>query len=102
MSKQTNFNDSWLPDPVFSSWLGKDKDTTKARCLLCGGGSFSLGNMGKQALISHAKGKKHQQKVKLSESVKKEQDTFGSFVKSQPESVAAPNPKPDAAVTEHS
>ena len=99
MSKQTNFNDSWLSDPVFSSWLGKDKDTTKARCFLCGGGSFSLDNMGKQALISHAKGKKHQQKVKLSESVKKEQDTFGSFfVKSQPESVAAPNPKLDAAV----
>ena len=56
--------------------------------------------MEKQALISRAKGKRHQQKVKLSESVKKEQDTFGSlFVKSQPESAAAPSPKPDAAVT---
>ena len=65
MSKLTNFNDSWLLDPVFSLWLGKDKDINKARCILCGGGSFALGNMGKQALISHAKEKKASTESKI-------------------------------------
>jgi len=54
MSKQTLFNDCWLKDPEFSSWVGKNsKNENKARCLICGGGSFTLGNMGKQALRSH-------------------------------------------------
>ena len=40
-----------------------EKDNHKARCIVCGL-TFELSNMGKQALISHSKGKKHDEKMK--------------------------------------
>ena len=40
-----------------------------------------MGNMGKQALISHAKGKKHKDKMLLMAKVKSEQSTLSGFLK---------------------
>ena len=63
-NKKTVFNDLWLKEPQYSSWLGKAKDSTKASCHLCGV-FFELGNMGRKALNSHAKGKKHVAKMEI-------------------------------------
>lgn len=63
-SKKTLFNDTWLSEAQFSSWIAKSKHNNKARCKICGV-SFELGNMGRQALLSHAQAKKHQSKVAL-------------------------------------
>jgi len=82
MSKQTLFNDNWLLDSQFKEWIGKDtKNLNKARCMICGGGSFALGNMGKQALGSHAKGKKHCGKVSFMSKNKSEQNVMSLFAK---------------------
>ncbi|XP_048580627.1 uncharacterized protein LOC116610226 [Nematostella vectensis] len=61
MSKRTVFNNLWLQDPLFP-WVAQAQESTKARCKMCSV-TFELGNMGKQALISHAKGKKHLRRV---------------------------------------
>lgn len=80
MSKSTKFNTEWLKDPQFSSWVGVDPNSnTKARCILCGV-KFELGNMGRQALISHAKGKKHELKVNITCKVKQENKSLDMFV----------------------
>ena len=64
MSQQTSFNSAWLQEELFKPWLGTvEKDNHKARCIVCGL-TFELSNMGKQALISHSKGKKHVKKMK--------------------------------------
>ena len=79
MSKVTRFSDTWLFDPAFSSWIAKDNNyLTKFRCCLCGG-RYALGNMGRTALISHARGKKHTSRVVLSAKVMKEQHTLAAF-----------------------
>ena len=57
--KKTLFNEDWLKDSQFSSWIARSIHKDKARCKLCAT-HFQLGNMGKQALLSHARGKKHQ------------------------------------------
>jgi len=76
MSKITRFSDQWLSNPLFASWLGKDvQSLQRFRCCLCGG-TYELGNMGKQALFSHMRGKKHDLKVQLSVKAKKEQPTL--------------------------
>ena len=58
-SKKTLFNEDWFKDPQFSSWIARSIHKDKARCKVCAT-AFLLGNMGKQALLSHARGKKHQ------------------------------------------
>ena len=78
-NKQTIFNEDWVKEPEFSSWVVKDpKSNTKARCKVCGH-SFLLGNMGRMALISHSKGKKHKNKVQLSRELKKKTESISSF-----------------------
>ena len=57
--KKTLFNEDCLKDSQFSSWIARSIHKDKARCKLCAT-DFQLGNMGKQALLSHARGKKHQ------------------------------------------
>lgn len=60
--KKTLFNSAWLQDENFSSWLKKDNNNTNAAyCKFCMK-SFSLSNMGRQALLSHASGNKHKSK----------------------------------------
>ena len=57
--KKTLFNEDWLKDSQFSSWIARSSHKDKARCKVCAT-DFQLGNMGKQARLSHARGKKHQ------------------------------------------
>ena len=49
-----------------------EKDNHKARCVVCGL-TFELINMGKQALISNSKGKKHVEKMKYASKMKQQQ-----------------------------
>jgi hypothetical protein len=82
ISKQTSFNSNWLTDTEFKCWVGKDpNNVNQARCVICGGGAFYLGNMGKQPLISHAKGKKHTEKLALVTRIKKENTMMSHLVK---------------------
>lgn len=58
------FQSDWLIDPDFNFWLAEVKnDSQSAKCKLCNV-TFSLSNMGKTAIKSHAKGLKHISKVK--------------------------------------
>ncbi|CAL4148044.1 unnamed protein product [Meganyctiphanes norvegica] len=89
-SKQTIFNTEWIKDKEFSSWVVVDpKSNTKAHCNVCGH-SFQLGNMGRKALTSHAKGKKHNVNVRLSSKVKQETQSIDSFF-SKPSSTSMEN-----------
>ena len=66
-NKKTIFNPLWLEDDEFKSWLCRSKESDKARCKLCKK-DFEISNVGRQALISHASGKKHKEidiKIKL-------------------------------------
>ncbi|XP_047990547.1 uncharacterized protein LOC125229685 [Leguminivora glycinivorella] len=59
MSKKTTFNCEWQLNDKFKPWLEPVKnDHFSAYCKLCKK-SFTLSNMGEQALSSHMKGKKH-------------------------------------------
>ena len=79
MSRQTSFNSAWLQEELFKPWLGTvEKDNHKARCIVCGL-TFELSNMGKQALISHSKGKKHVKKMKYASKTKQQQQQLKSF-----------------------
>ena len=79
MSKQTALNCAWLKEDLFSLWLARvESYKNKARCTVCGI-NFELTNMGKQGLISHSKGKKHIDKMKLLTKVKQEQLSLKSF-----------------------
>ena len=48
--KKTLFNENWLNDSQFSSWIARSICKDKACCKVCAT-NFQLGNMGKQALI---------------------------------------------------
>ena len=79
MSCQTNFNSAWLQEELFKPWLGTvEKDNHKDRCIVCGL-TFELSNMGKHALISHSKGKKHVEKMKYASKMKQQQQQLKSF-----------------------
>lgn len=63
--KKTTFNEKWLLDPAFSSWLRRvEKDPYSAYCSTCCT-SFALSNMGKQSVISHMRGRKHTSAVSI-------------------------------------
>ena len=70
--KKTLFNEDWLKDSQFSSWIARSIHKDKARCKLCAT-NFQLGNMGKQALLSHARGKKHQKIIAVKLSPKRQE-----------------------------
>ena len=79
MSQQTCFNSAWLQKELFKPRLGiVEKDNHKAGCIVCGL-TFELSNMGKQALISHSKGKKHVEKMKYASKMKWQQQQLMSF-----------------------
>ena len=59
MLKQTYFQDLWLTDVGYKSWVAKTKDKKIAHCLICKTDIF-LSNMGCSALDEHARGQKHQ------------------------------------------
>lgn len=58
-NKKTVFSNAWLSLPNYSTWLyAVQNDKFSAGCKFCNS-TFSLSNMGKQALTSHLKSKKH-------------------------------------------
>ena len=79
MSRQNTFNPAWVQEDLCSPRLATvETDKCKARCILCGI-NLELRNMGKQALISHSKGKNPIDKMKLLSGVKHEQEQLKSF-----------------------
>lgn len=52
------FNENWLDNPLFASWLVPVKDHYEARCKLCKK-IFKLGTMGVKAVESHMLSAKH-------------------------------------------
>ena len=53
------FQDRWLTDSRFQSWLKRHSDKTRAVCKVCKNKDFSIEKMGVSALISHMGGKMH-------------------------------------------
>ena len=79
MSRQTTFSPAWLQEDLFNAWLAiVETNKHKARCTVCGI-NLELSNMGRQALISHSKGKKPIDKMKRLRGVKPEQEALKSF-----------------------
>ena len=61
---QTFFSHDWLSDPEFKMWLVEvPGDSKLARCKHYKK-SYNLSNMGRQALVSHGAGQKHQNIIK--------------------------------------
>lgn len=59
MPGKCKFNDSWLRNPHYSTWIEKSKISNgEARCKLCVK-SFDIQNMGEAALKSHMKSKRN-------------------------------------------
>ena len=58
------FNDCWLSDERFKLWLKKGQDCNKAACSLCNNAVTDTATMGVCAFTPHAKGGKHQEKVR--------------------------------------
>ena len=58
------FQLEWLHDPDFKSWLASHTDPSKCYCKICKK-AFLVDTMGKTAVKSHAKGKKHMKNVAL-------------------------------------
>ena len=56
------FNDQWLSDSRFSSWIEKCGSNTSARCKVCCKVIY-LSSMGVSSLVSHASEKKHKEKL---------------------------------------
>ena len=59
---QTYFNDNWLMNKDFKSWVERLKVNTKAYCKICRK-TIRLSNMDSGALASHSAGKKHPNRV---------------------------------------
>ena len=66
MSNQTYFQDEWVEEEQFSSWVALVlDDNKKGKCKVCGK-SFELSNMGRGALNSHqTKSEKHNRLIKI-------------------------------------
>ena len=65
-SKSKNYDshvqEEWLNDEKYKYWVKKDKDPTKAYCILCLK-YINVSRKGKGNLDEHARGKKHMEKV---------------------------------------
>ena len=62
-----SFQDSWLQNEPYSSWVVKVDDIYSAKCRLCCK-TFSIANMGVKALDAHAKGEKHKRRLPCQDS----------------------------------
>lgn len=67
-ARKTYFNDNWLRNLSYKSWIQRGPSSEEGRCKMCKS-TFKLGNMGEQALKSHANGKIHKKFVLESEKV---------------------------------
>ena len=60
---KSKFQDKWLADQEYCQWVVKvDNDVHSARCKVCHS-TFSIGGLGKSALVSHKNGKEHQRNM---------------------------------------
>ena len=62
--RSCKFNDNWLKLEEFKPWLEKSKNAKLALCNLCHQ-TFDISNMGISAIKSHARGKKHADKMMM-------------------------------------
>jgi len=71
MPGRCHFNEKWLEKDGYKSWLRKDnKNPNKAFCFACKK-SIDFNVMGESALVSHMKGKKHEEYIKSLQSNEK-------------------------------
>ena len=68
MSRKINgrvvFNESWLGDERFKTWLKRGNNCHKAVCTLCNNSVIDITRMGMSALVSHAAGTKHKERLR--------------------------------------
>ncbi|GBN02756.1 Kinesin-like protein unc-104 [Araneus ventricosus] len=95
-SFKTSFKQEWLEIPEYASWL-RECQTNKysAMCLLCNS-AFSLSNMGKQALTSHQKSKKHEKAIAARKGSRDLRDEYPKKVVQDVSSCQNVPPKQDA------
>jgi len=92
---KTRFNNEWQTDPAFESWLQPvPDDPHRARCSLCSK-TFDLSNMGRQAIVSHKSGAKHQ---RSSLTLTNQQPTLTHF-RIVPKNEGTPSDQPTPAGT---
>ena len=58
-----NFRDVWLEKDEYKPWLARDKSELKAKCLACYQ-LLDVHSMYEMAIVSHIKGKKHNEFIK--------------------------------------
>ena len=88
------FNDLWLGVPEYKPWIKRnEKDPCVADCKICRV-SISLKTMGKTALSSHMKGKKHMERLKYHSNTKDSSLTFFFDKKESTSSSTSKSPSP--------
>ena len=58
------FNESWLGDERFKTWLKRGNDRHKTVCILGNNGIIDITRMGVSVLVSHAAGAKHKERLR--------------------------------------
>ena len=76
------FNENWLVDSRFKSWLKRSENKWTAYCEFCK--KIDISNMGISALTSHLSGQKHSEIASLRKS-----QTGALFFRKEPQSEAA-------------
>ena len=58
------FNESWLGDERFKTWLKRGNDCHKAVCILCNNSVIDITRMDVSALVLYAAGAKHKERLR--------------------------------------
>ena len=58
------FNESWLGDERFKTWLKRGNDCHKAVCILCNNSVIDITRIGVSAPASHAAAAKHKERLR--------------------------------------
>ena len=58
------FNESWLGDEQFKTWLKRGSDCHKAVCILCNNSVIDITRIGVSAPASHAAAAKHKERLR--------------------------------------
>ena len=88
MPGRCHFNEKWLEKDAYKSWLQKDdKNSNKVFCFGCKK-SINLNVMGESTLVSHMKGKKHEEDLKNVQSNEKTTKISNFFSSSASTSMA--------------
>ncbi|GBM74428.1 hypothetical protein AVEN_39220-1 [Araneus ventricosus] len=93
MAGKCIFNNAWLEMPAYKMWLQRNvSDVHSARCTICYK-NFSVASMGKSAVKSHAKSRKH---IDLQSTRRTSMNVVRSYSndKNTPESICKPQDSP--------